>query len=46
VLEVRNNAIKVFLPSLGYEMIAEIKTTNIEVVQSGNNNRRSQGMDK
>src|ERR1700712_1072577 len=32
VLEVRSNAIKVFLPSLGYQMIAEIKKTNIEVL--------------
>jgi transcription antitermination factor NusG len=34
VLEVRNNAIKVYLPSLGYQMIAEIRKTNIEVVTS------------
>jgi transcription antitermination factor NusG len=32
VTEVRNNAIKVFLPSLGYQMIAEINNTQMEVV--------------
>ena len=36
VLEVRNNAIKVFLPSLGYQLIAEIRKTNVEVVDNVN----------
>ena len=41
VLEVRNNAIKIFLPSLGYQMIAEIKKTNVEVVDKTNDHQRS-----
>jgi transcription antitermination factor NusG len=40
VVEVRNNAIKVFLPSLGYEMIAEIRTTHMEVVDKINHHQK------
>ncbi len=43
VLEVRNNAIKVFLPSLGYQMIAEIKKTNIEVVDKDSTDQHQSG---
>jgi transcription antitermination factor NusG len=32
VLEVRNNTVKVFLPSLGYAMVAEIQKSNVEVI--------------
>ena len=46
VLEVRNNAIKVFLPSLGYQMIAEIKKTNIEVVDKDSTDQQASGMMK
>lgn len=46
VLEVRNNAIKVFLPSLGYQMIAEIKKTSIEVVNKERTDQHYSGMVK
>jgi transcription antitermination factor NusG len=32
VIEIRNNTIKVILPSLGYQMTAEIQRSNIEVI--------------
>ena len=33
VLSVKNRAVKVALPSLGYLMFAEVETTNVEVIQ-------------
>jgi transcription antitermination factor NusG len=36
VLEVYNKSVKVFLPSLGYAMVAEISRSNIEVINYTN----------
>ncbi|MEJ7736453.1 MAG: UpxY family transcription antiterminator [Chitinophagaceae bacterium] len=34
VLEVRNRSVKVFLPSLGYAMIAEVEKTSVQVLHA------------
>jgi transcription antitermination factor NusG len=36
VVEVKSKTVKVFLPSLGYAMVAEVQNTNVEIIsQSG-----------
>ncbi len=35
VMEVKNKSVKIYLPSLGYAMIAEIEKTNVEIVTRG-----------
>ena len=32
VLEVKNKTVKVFLPSLGYAMVAEVRTAEVEII--------------
>lgn len=34
VIAVRNKTVKIILPSLGYQMVAEINTDNLEVIRS------------
>jgi transcription antitermination factor NusG len=36
VLEVRNKTVKVYLPSLGYQLVAEIEKSNIEILPERN----------
>ena len=36
VLEVRQNSVKVLLPSLGYALVAEVSKANIEILNTGN----------
>ncbi len=42
VLEVRNNTVKVLLASLGYALVAEVSKSNIEIINSGYQNRKEQ----
>jgi transcription antitermination factor NusG len=42
VVEVRSNTIKVCLPSLGYAMLAEVRLTNVEIIQTGSAIKQNQ----
>ncbi|MEJ7589105.1 MAG: transcription termination/antitermination NusG family protein [Ferruginibacter sp.] len=37
MVSVKNNAVKIVLPSLGYLLIAEVDKTNVEILTSSNN---------